>query len=81
MVFTKSIMNLGKIENAFAGYDKDTVKIFWYGGGVINTLTLSPSCDTTLESPRSVAFYCDQYAFGPDCIVVFEDGIYKIQAR
>jgi len=81
MVFTKSNMNIGKTENTYAGYDKNTVKIFWYGGGVINTLTLSASCETVLEPPRSTSFYCDQYAFGPDCIVIFEDGIYKVQAR
>ena len=81
MVFTKSIINLGKLENAYAAFDKDAVKIFWYGGGAINTVSLSPDCGAVAVPPRGAALYCDQYAFGPDCVVVFEDGAYKIQQR
>ncbi|MDR1093257.1 MAG: hypothetical protein LBL66_03825 [Clostridiales bacterium] len=81
MTFNKSILRLGDFENTFAGFDDNSIKVFWYADGGIKGLTLSPDGETVTAGPQTTALYCDQYAFAPDCIVIYEDGLYKIQSR
>ncbi|GHU99256.1 hypothetical protein FACS1894211_04340 [Clostridia bacterium] len=81
MVFNKSMMNIGETENTYGAYEAGTIRIFWYAGGGIHSMSLSASGETVAAAPQVLPLYCDQYAFGPDCTVTYDDNNYKIQGR